>query len=203
MMSMQCATIAAALLLLSPLLQASAQDSYSPPTDGPAAVVDWPATLSSPPSTGITLDSLRIDFERTSLSDVRNAVGVGHISRQGDAGDSVTWLCYTLPAAQGASRLWLTSGEMGGGRYITEVSIRMSNAFTPRPACPLLPKRFRAIEFDRSLHANNQTYSDGFTCWEGLRMKPMAGTCSTIAHLKITASANNPTGFGSARPAIT
>ena len=64
----------------------------------------------------------------------------------GDAGESVTWLCYTLVSNNQPQRLWLTSGEMGGGERITGMDIEQTEADTkPTKLCPLLPSYLQPI----------------------------------------------------------
>lgn len=84
--------------------------------EAPPVVPEWSAErgLSSKPpaGTGITLGSLRITLEQTKLTQVQQALG-GRIAHHGDAGDSLYWLCYTLPEMK--QRLWLAYDEMGAG----------------------------------------------------------------------------------------
>lgn len=107
---------AVALTFSPALLQAASSSTAIPPPAGPSMDDTWPATLHHSPSTGITLGALHVQFEQTTLERVLKTIGTGQIAHHGDAGNSVSWLCYTVPNQDGASRMWLTSGEMGGGQ---------------------------------------------------------------------------------------
>jgi hypothetical protein len=54
-------------------------------------------------------------FEQTELGDLARAFGVA-MGHQGDASESLQWFCLTGTAKQGPWVLWLTSGEIDGGR---------------------------------------------------------------------------------------
>jgi hypothetical protein len=63
------------------------------------------------------LDQYRIRFEETGLRDVMPRAG-GYIQHQGDAGENIYWLCYTIADGKPAQRLWIiASGEMGGPEH--------------------------------------------------------------------------------------
>lgn len=110
------------------------------------------ATLQRPPSLGVSLGSLHVRFEETTLEDVRRQIGVGSIVHRGDAGDSLSWLCYTIPDGKQSVRLWMTSGELQGNKYVGGITAEVSAAGTqPVASCPLLPAGFRQIALDQSL----------------------------------------------------
>ena len=61
------------------------------------------------------------EFERTTLDEIRQAVGAGEIAHQGDAGDGMYWLCYTNFDSKHSERIWVTShGEMGGPDHMID-----------------------------------------------------------------------------------
>ena len=140
------------LLIVSSLWVIAAATAFaaSPP---PLLVDDggWNPTESKPPSSAVLLGSFRLGFESTRLEDVRHAAGVGAIAHQGDAADSVYWLCYTASGTGSNERIWiLSSGEMGGPDHeITGVSAQWSRAFRAIPSCPALPAKLTPIRLDR------------------------------------------------------
>lgn len=143
---MRSAFIAAAIVA------STAPRAIPPPSDPGIDVVTWLPKLHSPPIAGIYLGTFRIHFETTTLNQVMDTIGTGHLAHQGDAADSVTWLCYMVPDGSNPLRIWFTSGELQGGRYIDGVNLRaVSGTMTPRPECPLLPRRFRPISLGHAI----------------------------------------------------
>ncbi len=62
----------------------------------------------------------RFEFERSTLADVTSIAG-GHITVQGDAGDVLAWVCYSLDSNQ---VVWVMSGELGGvARAINSLAV--------------------------------------------------------------------------------
>ena len=86
------------------------------------------------------LGNLRITFEKTTLNEVMLAVSAGTILHEGDAGDSVYWLCYGDPGAAHMDRIWIqSSGEMGGpDQAVTEITAERLHNSQPSADCPLL-----------------------------------------------------------------
>jgi hypothetical protein len=90
-------------------------------------------------------------FEETPLGAVREAVGEGTIQHQGEAGDSIYWLCYR----RAQHRLWfVSSGEMGGPDHrLTEIVEELTGKDTDTPTnCPIIPEKFSPLVFDGKLH---------------------------------------------------
>ncbi len=117
----------------------------------------WRASTN--PAEGLTLGETRVEFERTTLSDVQGSVKTGTIRHKGDAGASVYWLCYAGVEDQSGDdkalvRLWIeSSGEMGGPDHaVTSIVVERMPTSEPSPACPALSKEFRSLEFDNGLH---------------------------------------------------
>jgi len=115
--------------------------------------IESPATLRSKPATHLTLGPLDAWFERTPLSHILKAAKVGAIAHQGDAGESIYWLCYTVPRRPSAERLWVVShGEMGGSNHaITSVIAMEMPDDQVTAGCPNLPRRLRALALDRGV----------------------------------------------------
>jgi hypothetical protein len=142
------------LVIASSLIAVSGTTAFaaSPP---PPSVDDggWNATESAPPSSAVMLGTFRLEFETTRLEEVRHAAGVGAVAHQGDASDSIYWLCYSASEHGSGQRIWiLSSGEMGGPDHrITGVIAQLSRTFHATPSCPALPAKFAPIRLDRSL----------------------------------------------------
>ena len=120
---------------------------------------NWPDSISSHPSlnvrpaTRLRLGAFVARFEKTTLAQIRDAMRVGTIEHQGDAGESMYWLCYTVARAQPPQRLWITShGEMGGrehtvgGFMIEEISRAQAS-----PGCPSMPSSGYPLSLDRGI----------------------------------------------------
>jgi hypothetical protein len=79
-------------------------------------------------------------FEKTTLDEMLRQVGSGVMHRQGNAGEAIGWLCYTVHPLK--ERLWIiASAEMGGPEQrITEISASYEIS-EPAQHCPELPNR--------------------------------------------------------------
>jgi hypothetical protein len=110
-------------------------------------VENWKATMKTMPSTGITMGSFRIQFEKTDLFEIRKALTIGDIAQKGDAGESVYWLCYTNKEPTRVERIWITaSGEMGGSEHrVTGVIAELVEDEKISSDCPLLPNKFKPV----------------------------------------------------------
>jgi hypothetical protein len=108
------------------------------------------------PSTGLRMGSLHVRFERTTLDSVRRAVSVGDISHQGDAGESIYWLCYTNASPTGVERIWIIShGEMGGSEHrITNISAQLLPNESATTDCPALPGKMKPLSLSSNLWLN-------------------------------------------------
>ena len=110
------------LFLLLLLFAIPADDCFAqtppPPVDGHALERVSP-TIKKRLATRFSLGAFAGRFEETPLGTVRDTVGEGTIQHQGDAGDSIYWLCYR----RAQHRLWVvSSGEMGGPDHrVTEI----------------------------------------------------------------------------------
>ena len=139
------------------LLWASAGAEPIPALRRPSDVAP-PATLTRKPTTGLRMGSFQVRFEKTKLDDVRRAAGfVGVIEHEGDASESVYWLCYTVPGPQYSARIWIIAhGEMGGPEHlVTGVhAVRRASSISPASSCPLLPRALRPVSFEGGLWLN-------------------------------------------------
>jgi len=123
------------------------------PPQAPFDVMTWKATMKQSPATGVQMGALTVKFEKTTLADIRQAAARGVIAHQGDAGESVYWLCYTNSRVKPAERIWLMAhGEMGGPEhYVTDVSAELMSNGKPTKDCPTLPKNLTPVGLDNSL----------------------------------------------------
>jgi hypothetical protein len=104
----------------------------------------WPDKL-PPPSVPheqireLRLGEMRIRLETTTLQEVQRRLG-GSIGHEGDASEALDWLCVGGSDAEGRWILWLTSSEMGGGRYIDGFRWqRLAAGETPDRRCAAVP----------------------------------------------------------------
>jgi hypothetical protein len=161
------------LLLVGFLEIAAVAIAATPPPEQPFESRDWPATLSKAPSTGVTLGVLRIQFEQTTLDQVRRQALQGKVAHQGDAGNSIYWLCYTNKREHIAERIWLISnGEMGGrGHAVTSVIVSRVKLAAPTTDCPALPATMRPASFDSN-------------AWLGSSDRALENAFGSPSHLK-------------------
>lgn len=137
------------LLFAIPANDCSAQTP--PPPLYEHALERVPPTVVKRLATRFSLGAFAGRFEKTQLGAVRQAVGGGTIQHQGDAGDSIYWLCYR----RAQHRLWVvSSGEMGGPDHVvTEIveEFTESGAETSTD-CAIIPEKFSPLVFDGKLH---------------------------------------------------
>ena len=133
------------LLLVGAVVFSSAFAGTPPPKDPLGDAISWPQISKRPPATDLVMGKLEVQLEITTLGDISAAAGRGAVSHQGDAGDSVYWLCYTLPH----QRVWiLSNGEMGGPEHaVTEIDAEKINASASTKDCPDLPQSLEPISF--------------------------------------------------------
>ncbi len=117
------------------------ESTYPPRT---SEIITVPATLEIDPIQEIRIGSFKVGFEKTTLGEILNAVGVGSIQHAGDAGGYQEWLCYSLPSQQ----IWLISSEMGGGRLTQVQAILTRSPSQGKAACPEIPARFQSISMN-------------------------------------------------------
>jgi hypothetical protein len=135
-------------LLIAYSLYAVAGQGYDstnpPPRDG---IITVPATLKADPVQEIRIGDFKAEFEKTTLGEILNTIGIGSIQHAGDAGESQYWLCYSVPR----QRIWLIShGEMGGRDHaLTQVhSISTVSTSHGNDACPQMPTRYKSISMN-------------------------------------------------------
>jgi hypothetical protein len=142
-------------VLCSALLVTSAALSLTPPPvvdeSMSASQTSWRAPVK--PSDGLTMGKLKIQYEKTTLSEVLAAIGLGFIQHRGDAAESVYWLCYTAIAGSYKARIWIeASGEMGGPENrITNIAVQRIADNYSLSDCPALPEEFTSLSFNNGI----------------------------------------------------
>ncbi len=91
----------------------------------------------------VQLGPLSVVLGETTLSDVKELLGVGRIDRLPGTESGPAWLCYTIAGAR-PQQVWLSSDPTGRGFATHEIAAIALPAATPSPACPKL-----AVESDR------------------------------------------------------
>jgi len=130
-----------------------------PPPDLPKAYFSSePPTSHNLLSAGIHLGSFHVVFEETTLATVLQTIGQGAISHQGDASESIYYLCYTLADTHTHGRVWIiASGEMGGSEHrVDVVNARTDESAVPMTECPALPSKFEQLSFDGNIFLGMQ-----------------------------------------------
>lgn len=83
-----------------------------------------------------TLNGVTGTLEKTTFDQVQKRFG-GEVEHQGDAGGSLSWLCYDLPAKH--LRVWLESDELHNHLHqISGISIWTVESPANSPRCPVV-----------------------------------------------------------------
>ncbi len=137
------------LILLSQAVQAA--ESSMPPPDLPRTE-NLRAKLHSSPTTKIALGKLDVVFEKTTLKDILRSAGMGTIEHRGDASESQYWTCYTASEGKKSQRIWIMSGEMGGGQHDVD-SFHVEEVLSPTKSnlCPELPAHLIPMSLGKSI----------------------------------------------------
>lgn len=141
------------LFLLLLLFAIPADDCFAqtpPPPVGEDAFERVPPTVVKRLATRFALGAFGGRFEETRLGAVRDAMGGGTIQHQGDAGDSVYWLCYR----RAQHRIWVVSGgEIGGPDHlVTEIVAELTEKDTETSTdCATIPETFAPLVLDGKL----------------------------------------------------
>lgn len=123
----------------------------TPPPAQPFESDDWEVRVDHKPATGLTLGKFSVRFEETRLQDVIQHAG-GSIQHQGDAGDSIYWLCFTIAEAKLSQRLWIIAhGEMGGRDHRVTAVMGQVTADKATVDCPSLPRALRPVRLSSGL----------------------------------------------------
>ncbi|TFW18766.1 hypothetical protein E4L96_12715 [Massilia arenosa] len=98
---------------------------------------------------GVTMGTVHIAYEETTLAAVRAQAGIGVLRHQADATITRSWLCYVLPDRVRA--VWLiANGEGASTRAITQVQV---GPIDPSEQCPLLPEALQPLKFHNGASA--------------------------------------------------
>ena len=115
-----------------------------------------PETLPSPTVPKMMISTLRVAgmpiiLEQTELKDVRGRLG-GTIRRSGDASTADAWLCYFGGNANKRWEVWISSGEIGGLRWIDGFTLqRLAGKATPEKGCRMIPESKGGVELPIAL----------------------------------------------------
>ena len=124
----------------------------TPPPLAPFNAISWKPTSTTKLSTGIKMGSFEVKWEETTLASVLDAAGLGAIQHQGDAGESVYWLCYTIEGPN-SHRLWVMAhGEMGGPEHaVTNITAEALKGAKAEKDCPALPAKLQPVALSQGL----------------------------------------------------
>lgn len=138
------------LLLIGVAAAFVANASAETPPIQPFESMDWTPSMKKAPTKGLDLGLIRIEFEKTTLGEVQQAVPEGAIDQAGDAAEHSLWLCYTLTNHRFPGRIWIISdGEMGGDTHVvTGITVTRTKNAHPTPHCPALPRKMQRTRFD-------------------------------------------------------
>jgi hypothetical protein len=140
------------IVILSSLCHSSYGESIEPPPPTNESI-KVSATLKVDPVREIRIGSFKAQFEKTTLGEILETVGIGSIQHAGEAGESQYWLCYSLPN----QRIWLISTEMGGsGHKLIQVQAISTKSSRENAACPQIPARFKSISMKFGWLGTNQ-----------------------------------------------
>lgn len=127
-----------------------------PPPDYPAAALSHlKPNISRPPAMRLRLGKVDVVLEETTLSEVIEKIGLGLHLHQGDAAESVDWVCYTFRLGGSLGRVWLTSSEMHGGSVVDGATITLlpPTGNSAPSQCPVLPTRYAPVSLDGGITA--------------------------------------------------
>ena len=103
-----------------------------------------------------TVSSLKIDgftvvLEETDLQAVQHHFGavIGH---EGDAGDSVQWVCLTGQSAGQRLVLWVESSEIDGGKVGGFHMRRIDDGVQTDPRCHKVDSALAVLAFPKAIH---------------------------------------------------
>ncbi|MFM9436702.1 hypothetical protein ACFDR9_003787 [Janthinobacterium sp. CG_23.3] len=138
-----------AALLTTTLCGAALAEPVPPPDWKPDPM--QAVALPVKPATRLALGRFTVSLAKTTLKQVRDALGAGKIEES--AGDGRSWLCYTVQTGAAPERLWLVAdGALGGPEHrVTLLHALQLPALLPSPRCPLLPRRFLPARFNKDL----------------------------------------------------
>jgi hypothetical protein len=121
--------------------------SHELPPPWPLGERSFPSKSKRRPTNNIKLGSLVIAYEESGLANTARAIAVGKIQHQGDTGDSMYWLCFTLEGTKGLERVWLLS-QLDLSAGITGLRAVSLKDGGPTAGCPLMPANFRPVSLD-------------------------------------------------------
>lgn len=111
--------------------------------------ISWPQRSQNKTVTHLMMGSFKVELEETTLGQVIGAAGNGEIAHQGDAGESIYWLCYTVPN----ERIWIIAdGEMGGTEHrVGQIVAQEMRGTQSTKDCPSLSSNLLPLHLDKSI----------------------------------------------------
>jgi len=157
---------------------AAADTPFAPPTAplNPGAVKPGPKPIAQT----FSLNGVNGTLEKTTFAQVQKRFG-GQLKRQGDAGGSLAWLCYDLPARH--VRVWLSAGELHIQQGVVDsVTVWSVPSAADSADCPV-PAGKQAAELDgispgqplAAAQARLGTPGTAHDGWAGYAFKGKAG----------------------------
>lgn len=124
-------------------------NAMPPPKYPLGGSISWPQRSQHRPVTHLMMGSFKVKLEETTLRQVIGAAGNGEIAHQGDAGESIYWLCYTTPN----ERVWIIAdGEMGGEEHrVGQIVAREIRGVQSTKVCPSLSSNLLPLYLDKSI----------------------------------------------------
>ena len=127
--------------------------SQQPPPPNPLYNRSWAPTLKRVPTDGLLMGRRKVLFGTTPLREVSTEAGRVPIQHQGDAGESIYWVCFDFQPLQRRQRIWLISdGEMGGTEHrVTAIAAQFTDANSGGTDCPELPEPLTPLSIAQTL----------------------------------------------------
>jgi len=131
-----------------------------PPLPGSQETRVADGSLRATPVAKVSLGAIEVALETTTLMNVQEALAHTSIQHAGDAGDSMYWLCYTLPNPNHRQRVWIVSdGEMGGTEHFVTSIVMTKLTVTDKETteCPAAPANVGPAVVDNGLKLGAST----------------------------------------------
>jgi hypothetical protein len=119
----------------------SASESTLPPPDSWPGDIGIKTTSTREPVQSIRIGDKFARLEISTFDDIAHALGPAPLFTRGDAAGFEMWICYTLPLLH--ARVWFTSSELGGRKYINGASLlaidagEIAHENCPTPVSPV------------------------------------------------------------------
>lgn len=113
----------------------------SPAREGTADPRHEPQLISE-----ITFGAFMLELEKTTLDQVIEVAGSGHIEHRGDAGETKYWVCFS----DSRQKIWISSSELGGANHVIDgIHVFHVEREKDGSSCPNLPTKMKPILFNK------------------------------------------------------